>query len=138
MKKKPCKHENRTDFEKVLATLRENKVMVVTKDDGIYIRLAGNEGLGEAFSETFVNAYLFKKLTEFNILENLEVVEKRFDEILKEKYGENADEIKKLHDDMLYWNIAISKKDKDGNFKRVNQREVVANQNIFNAEKYFK
>ena len=41
-------------FTRVLNTLRENKVMVSTREDGIYIRLAGDEDKGESFSKTFV------------------------------------------------------------------------------------
>jgi hypothetical protein len=37
-------------YKSVLKTLRNNKVMVKTENDGIYIRLAGNEGEGECFS----------------------------------------------------------------------------------------
>ncbi len=38
------------EFKRVLNTLRENKVMVKVGDDGIYVRMAGNEKKGEAFS----------------------------------------------------------------------------------------
>ncbi len=38
------------EFRRVLNTLRENKVMVDTREDGIYIRLAGYESKGQAFS----------------------------------------------------------------------------------------
>jgi len=37
-------------FKSVLNTLKKNKVMVDTKEDGIYIRLAGKETEGEAFT----------------------------------------------------------------------------------------
>ena len=37
-------------YKSVLKTLRNNKVMVKTENDGIYIRLAGNEEEGECFS----------------------------------------------------------------------------------------
>ncbi len=37
-------------FRRVLNTLRENKVMVSTEKDGIYIRMAGDTNKGEAFS----------------------------------------------------------------------------------------
>lgn len=40
-------------FIRVLNTLRRNNVVVVTKDDGIYVRLAGDESKGEAFSLEF-------------------------------------------------------------------------------------
>jgi len=36
-------------FRAAQIALRENKVMIVTKDDGIYVRLAGNANEGEAF-----------------------------------------------------------------------------------------
>lgn len=39
------------EFKAVLKTLKNNKVMVdASRPDGIYIRLAGKEGQGEAFS----------------------------------------------------------------------------------------
>ncbi len=38
------------EFRKVLKTLKMNKVMVKTEKDGIYVRLAGKESCGEAFS----------------------------------------------------------------------------------------
>jgi hypothetical protein len=38
------------DFKRVLNTLRENKVMVQTIADGIYIRMAGNKNKCECFS----------------------------------------------------------------------------------------
>lgn len=41
-------------FRRVLNTLRENKIMVVTKDDGIYIRLAGDVNKGECWMDNFV------------------------------------------------------------------------------------
>jgi len=37
-------------FKAVLQTLKNNKVMVKTEADGIYIRMAGNESNGESFS----------------------------------------------------------------------------------------
>lgn len=40
----------RDEFKRVLNTLRENKIMVDTREDGIYIRMAGNESKGECFS----------------------------------------------------------------------------------------
>jgi hypothetical protein len=48
-------------FRRVLNTLRANKVMVITKADGVYIRLAGNESKGESFSKNFVRVKEFKK-----------------------------------------------------------------------------
>jgi hypothetical protein len=50
-----------TEFKKVLNTLRENKVMVSTKDDGIYIRLAGNENSGYSFSTEWAKVKSFKQ-----------------------------------------------------------------------------
>jgi len=38
------------EFRRVLNTLRRNKVMIITKKDGIYIRMAGNANKGECFS----------------------------------------------------------------------------------------
>lgn len=38
------------EFKSVLNTLRENKVMVQTREDGIYIRMAGREEKGECFT----------------------------------------------------------------------------------------
>ena len=38
------------EFKRVLNTLRENKVMVQTREDGIYIRMAGREEKGECFT----------------------------------------------------------------------------------------
>ena len=49
------------EFRRVLNTLRENKVMVVTQPDGIYIRLAGTESKGQSFSNTFVKVKAFSK-----------------------------------------------------------------------------
>ena len=34
------------EFKRVLNTLRENKIMVDTRDDGIYKRMAGTESKG--------------------------------------------------------------------------------------------
>ena len=47
------------DFCKVLNTLRENKIMVLKKEDGIYIRLAGGES-------NMINMQDFVKVTDFN------------------------------------------------------------------------
>ena len=38
------------EFNRVLNTLIENKVMVQTREDGIYIRMAGREEKGECFT----------------------------------------------------------------------------------------
>ena len=37
-------------YKRTLNTLRENKVMVKLERDGVYVRLAGDEKRGEAFS----------------------------------------------------------------------------------------
>ena len=50
------------EFHKVLKCLKNNKVMVGTREDGIYIRLAGRESEGEAFTLHFALAYPFPKL----------------------------------------------------------------------------
>ena len=47
------------EFRRVLNTLRENKIMVKTEDDGIYIRMAGNEKRGECFSEEWAKVKSF-------------------------------------------------------------------------------
>ena len=57
----PNSDRNLQGFTRVLNTLRQNLIMVTTKDDGIYIRLAGDEKLGFAFSETFTKVYSFEK-----------------------------------------------------------------------------
>jgi hypothetical protein len=41
----------RTEFQRVLNTLRNNNVMVQIRKDGIYIRMAGDEGKGECFTK---------------------------------------------------------------------------------------
>lgn len=38
------------EFKRVLNTLRENKIMVDTREDGVYIRMAGTENKGECFT----------------------------------------------------------------------------------------
>lgn len=38
------------EFKRVLNTLRENNIMVDTREDGIYIRMAGSESKGECFT----------------------------------------------------------------------------------------
>lgn len=52
--------EKQRNFARVLNTLRENKVMVTTKDDGIYIRLAGG-GDNMICSDTFVKVSNLKE-----------------------------------------------------------------------------
>ena len=46
-------------FSRVLKTLRNNKSMVQAREDGIYIRLAGNEKKGEAFTLEWGKVFLF-------------------------------------------------------------------------------
>lgn len=46
------------EFRKVLNTLRENKVMVESRKDGIYIRLAGG-------GENMINSDYFVKVVDF-------------------------------------------------------------------------
>lgn len=50
----------RHHFRAAEIALRENKVMIVTKDDGIYVRLAGSPNKGEAFR------YEWGKVVDFN------------------------------------------------------------------------
>jgi|DEB19_MinimDraft_2_1074335.scaffolds.fasta_scaffold286287_1 hypothetical protein len=53
--------DSEKEFRRVLNTLRTNKVMVFTKVDGIYIRLAGTESKGECYSEEIVKVKSFNK-----------------------------------------------------------------------------
>lgn len=48
------------EFKAVLKTLKNNKVMVDTREDGIYVRLAGQESKGEAFSLEWGKVLSFK------------------------------------------------------------------------------
>lgn len=50
--------ESEIEFKKVLNTLRENKVMVVTKKDGVWIRLAGS-------GDDMINSDEFVKVVDF-------------------------------------------------------------------------
>lgn len=43
-------NHKQNEYKRVLNTLRTNKIMVETRDDGIYIRMAGREERGECFS----------------------------------------------------------------------------------------
>lgn len=61
LKVEGLKVDKEKEFQKVLKCLKNNKVMVDTREDGIYIRLAGNEAKGEAFTLHFALAYPFKK-----------------------------------------------------------------------------
>lgn len=47
------------EYRRVLNTLRENKIFVSTKQDGIYIRLGGNINKGETNSPDFVKVKSF-------------------------------------------------------------------------------
>lgn len=47
------------EFKRVLNTLRENHIMVETRKDGVYIRLAGNRGKSE------INTSLWAKVVSF-------------------------------------------------------------------------
>jgi len=49
--------ESEIEFQKVLNTLRENKIMVETRKDGVYIRLAGGENM--------INSDYFVKIVDF-------------------------------------------------------------------------
>lgn len=51
--------ESQQQYIKVLNTLRENRVMVITRDDGVYIRMAGFENNDECFSFDFVKVVDF-------------------------------------------------------------------------------
>jgi hypothetical protein len=48
-------------FEATLKALEQNKVVVVTKEDGIYVRLAGDVNKGEAFRYEFGKVIDFSK-----------------------------------------------------------------------------
>ncbi len=50
----------KNEYNKVLNALLEDKVMVETREDGIYIRMAGSEAKGECFSYDFVKVKSFK------------------------------------------------------------------------------
>lgn len=48
-------------FIRVQNTINNRKVFVSSEEDGIYIRLAGNENEGEAFSEIKVKVYDYER-----------------------------------------------------------------------------
>jgi hypothetical protein len=48
-------------FIRVQNTLKNGKVFVSLEEDGIYIRLAGDENQGEAFAEKKVKVYDYEK-----------------------------------------------------------------------------
>jgi len=60
-KEEPKKLDKEKEFQKVLKCLKNNKVVVDTREDGIYTRLAGRESDGEAFTLHFALAYPFPK-----------------------------------------------------------------------------
>lgn len=49
------------DFVAVLKTLKANRIMVKTRPDGIYVRLAGDPKKGEAFSLEWARVLTFEK-----------------------------------------------------------------------------
>jgi len=51
-------------FKRVLNTLNTNRIIVGTREDGIYIRLAGDINDGEAFSLNFVKVLDYSELKE--------------------------------------------------------------------------
>ena len=55
----PAHDFTESSFRRVLNTLRTNKTMVQKRADGIYIRFAGNEKLGEAFSVVWTKVISF-------------------------------------------------------------------------------
>ncbi len=61
-------NEHQKEFLAVLKTLQGNKVMVDTREDGIYIRLAGKESKGEAFSLEWAKVLSFKP--KYDVSEN--------------------------------------------------------------------
>ena len=65
---KVCGTDSEIEFRKVLNTLRENKVMVETRKDGIWIRLAGS-GDDMTNSDYFVQVVDFRhnKLNKLGI-----------------------------------------------------------------------
>lgn len=50
----PNDNTQAAEFNRVLNTLRENKVIVEVRQYGIYIRLGGDINKGETFSNQFV------------------------------------------------------------------------------------
>lgn len=90
------------EFKRVLNTLRENKIMVDTREDGIYIRMAGNKNKSECFSLEWAKVKSFDyvvndlKVEEFSFskegyqyVTNKEVSQKIY-EILKQKIDSNS------------------------------------------------
>lgn len=56
----PDSNNPRHHFQSTLKTIKRNKLMIDTRDDGIYIRLAGRRYKGEAFR------YEWGRVVEFN------------------------------------------------------------------------
>jgi hypothetical protein len=54
----PNGSESEIEFQRVLNTLRENKIMVETRKDGIWIRLAGS-------GDHMINSSYFVKVVDF-------------------------------------------------------------------------
>ncbi len=50
--------ESEIEFQKVLNTLRENKIVVDTRKDGVYIRFAGDR-------DNMINSDYFVKVVDF-------------------------------------------------------------------------
>jgi hypothetical protein len=57
----PNGSSRRRAFIRVQNTINNGKVFVSSEEDGIYIRLAGNENEGEAFSEHKVKVYDYER-----------------------------------------------------------------------------
>lgn len=57
----PNGSSRRRAFIRVQNTVNNGKVFVSSEEDGIYIRLAGNENEGEAFSEHKVKVYDYER-----------------------------------------------------------------------------
>lgn len=53
------KSQSKASFEAVLKTLKNNKVMVDTREDGIYVRMAGKPERGECFTLEWGKIYSF-------------------------------------------------------------------------------
>ena len=57
----PTSEDSRHHFRATEIALRENKVMISTREDGIYVRLAGNVNEGEAFRYEWGKVIDFEK-----------------------------------------------------------------------------
>jgi len=51
--------EKEIQFIRAMNTFRNNSIFLQVRDDGIYIRLAGREDMGESFSKEFVKIKSF-------------------------------------------------------------------------------